>query len=219
MEKIKRGLSPANRSVSGSPMKRSHRPSYSWPNPRISRAVGNRDVLLAVDRVAHDPARLRRPEAEGPELATALRVERDDHALGGALEDQVAAGGQGVADERRPVRPLPRHLVLVHVERAEDARLLGLAEVLDGDAGVELTPPVRQIGHVRVAHAELVGRNVEVAGLRIVDLRLPAGRAQQRRTDLHWRPAHRRPQPGILHALAGDGIWTAPGDRLHERNS
>src|SRR5439155_65805 len=160
MEKIKRGLSPANRSVSGSPMKRSHRPSYSWPNARISRAVGNQCTLSSAPSAS----------ATARALATALRVERDDQALGGALEGQVAAGGQGVADERRPVRPLPRHLVLVHVERAEDARLLGFAEVLNGDAGVELTPPVRQIGHVRVAHAELVGRNVEVAGLRIVDL-------------------------------------------------
>ena len=124
-----------------------------------------------------------------------------------------------MADERGPVRPLPHHLVLVHVECAEDTGLLGTAEVLDGDAGEELTPLVRQIGHVGVAHAEFVRRDVEVAGLRAIDLRLPARRAEQGRTDLHRRPAHRRSKPGVLHPLAGDGVRTAPGDRLHERHA
>src|SRR5439155_18494438 len=83
----------------------------------------HREVLLPVDRIAHDAARLRGAEAEGPELLTILRVERDDLALGGPLEDQVAGGRQRVADERRPVRPLPDDLVLVHVEGPEDTRL------------------------------------------------------------------------------------------------
>src|SRR5439155_18970667 len=46
----------------------------------------HREVLLTVDRIAHDAARLRGAEAEGPELLTILRVERDDLALGGRAQ-------------------------------------------------------------------------------------------------------------------------------------
>src|SRR5437879_5216546 len=102
-------------------------------------------------------------------------------------------------------------------KRPEDTGLFGLAEVLAGDAGEALALLIGQIGHIGVPHAELVRRDVEIPGLRVVDLRLPARRAEQGRTDLHRRPAHRGSQAGILDALAGGGIGSAPGERLYER--
>src|SRR5262249_9954535 len=177
------------------------RPLRLLPEPdlRAQRtARRDRDVLLAVDRVADDAARLRRAEIERPQLLTILGVDGNHFALGGALEDQVARRGERVADERRAIGPLPHDLVLVNVEGAQDAGLLVATEVLGGDAGKELAALVGEIGHVRVLHAELVRRNIEVAGLRIEDLRLPASAAEERRAHLYGRAAHSRSAARLL---------------------
>ena len=123
-----------------------------------------------------------------------------------------------MADQRRPIGPLPDNLVLVDIEGPQHASLLGPAEMLGGDAGEELASVVRQVRYVGVPHAELVGWDIHVRGLRVEGLRLPAGPAEQRGTDFHGRATHRRTEPGILHALAGSGIRAAPVKRLDERH-
>src|SRR5213594_3247231 len=147
------------------------------------------DVLHAVDGVGARHAGDAGVRAPLPERFAGLAVERTEVAVVGAAgEDEAAAGREYRSPVMRFECAHPHLLAGVHVPSLDLTDVLGAfgeihPDVLDLGAQPELARLVR-LGRAQQRAAEIfVGRDVEVAGLRVVGGRRPVLAAPQRRTE------------------------------------
>src|SRR5206468_7078537 len=143
------------------------------------------DVLLALvlpgDRRRDDA----RAGLELPDDLAALRIGRLQVALGRAPENEVAAGGQHAAPQRRVVLRLPDDRAALLVDGAQRADVV-VMQRLDGEAGAEVGRALL-VGDrfVPDLHRPLVARHVEELGVRRVGHRHLVLAAEERRRREH----------------------------------
>ncbi len=148
---------------------------------RAAPASRHTDVLLAIlipgDRRRYDAG----SDVERPDFLAGLGIGRLEEPLGRAPEHQTALGRQHTAPQRRVVGDFPFHLAGLRVERAQRADVL-VVDRLDGETGTQVGRALLVADRlVPDFHAPLVGRHVEIAGIRAVGHRHLVLAAEERR--------------------------------------